>query len=78
MPKRELQGVVVSAKANKTVAVQVDRKVRHPIYRKFVVKSKKFQAHDEQSKCKEGDVVTIRESKPFSKTKTWEVVYSEN
>ncbi|HCR86200.1 MAG TPA: 30S ribosomal protein S17 [Alphaproteobacteria bacterium] len=75
MPKRELQGVVVSAKANKTVAVRVDRKVAHPIYKKFVVKSKKFQAHDEQSKFKEGDFVKIRESKPFSKTKTWEVVY---
>ncbi len=75
MPKRVLQGVVVSTKANKTATVLVERRVTHPRYGKIVTVSKKYAAHDEQSKCVEGEKVFIRESKPFSKTKTWEVVY---
>ncbi|MBQ2886196.1 MAG: 30S ribosomal protein S17 [Alphaproteobacteria bacterium] len=74
MPKRILQGVVVSAKQDKTVVVSVERQVMHPVYKKFVKKSKKFAAHDENNQCKEGDVVSIIESKPYSKTKTWTVV----
>jgi small subunit ribosomal protein S17 len=74
MPKRILQGVVVSAKQDKTVVVSVERQVMHPVYKKFVKKSKKFAAHDENNQCKEGDLVSIVESKPYSKTKTWTVI----
>ena len=74
MPKRILQGVVVSAKQEKTVVVSVERQVMHPVYKKFVKKSKKFAAHDENNQCKEGDMVSIIESKPYSKTKTWTVI----
>ena len=74
MPKRILQGVVVSDKQDKTVVVSVERQVMHPVYKKFVKKSKKFAAHDEKNEFKEGDKVSIVESKPYSKTKTWTVV----
>jgi small subunit ribosomal protein S17 len=74
MPKRILQGVVVSDKQDKTVVVSVERQVMHPVYKKFVKKSKKFAAHDENNQCKEGDMVSIVESKPYSKTKTWTVI----
>ena len=74
MPKRILQGVVVSDKQDKTVVVSVERQVMHPVYKKFVKKSKKFAAHDENNQCKEGDVVSIVESRPYSKTKTWTVI----
>ena len=74
MPKRILQGVVVSAKQDKTVVVSVERQVMHPVYKKFVKKSKKYAAHDENNQFKVGDVVSIIESKPYSKTKTWTVV----
>ena len=74
MPKRILQGVVVSAKQDKTVVVSVERQVMHPVYKKFVKKSKKFAAHDENNQCKEGDMVSIVESRPYSKTKTWTVI----
>ena len=73
MPKRILQGVVVSDKSAKTAIVRVERKVRHPMYGKIVRKSKKYAAHDEQG-CKVGDVVRIIESKPISKTKRWAIV----
>lgn len=74
MPKRILQGVVVSAKQDKTVVVSVERQVMHPVYKKIVKKSKKFAAHDENNQFKEGDVVSIIESKPYSKTKAWTVI----
>ena len=74
MPKRILQGVVVSDKMDKTVVVKVERRVMHPIYKKFIRRSKKYAAHDELNQFKVGDVVRIRESVPFSKTKTWEVL----
>jgi small subunit ribosomal protein S17 len=74
MPKRILQGVVVSAKQDKTVVVSVERQVMHPVYKKIVKKSKKFAAHDENNQFKEGDLVSIEESKPYSKTKTWTVI----
>lgn len=74
MPKRILEGVVTSDKGNKTITVQVDRRVKHPIYGKVVTKSKKFYAHDEDNKCKVGDKVAIQETAPISKLKRWVVV----
>ena len=70
---RSLSGRVVSDKMDKTVTVLVERKVKHPLIGKVVVKSNKFHAHDEKNECKEGDFVTIAESRPMSKTKTWVV-----
>ena len=74
MPKRVLQGVVVSDKQDKTVTVKVERKVMHPLYKKYVRKSKKYAAHDETNSVKTGEIVKIRECKPLSKRKTWEVI----
>ncbi len=74
MPKRILQGVVVSDKQDKTIVVSVERQVMHPVYKKIVKKSKKFAAHDENNQFKEGDLVSIVECKPISKNKTWTVV----
>jgi len=74
MPKRVLQGVVVSDKQDKTVTVLVERRVMHPIYKKYVRKSKKYAAHDENNTVKEGETVRIRECRPLSKRKCWEVV----
>jgi small subunit ribosomal protein S17 len=70
---RTLSGRVVSDKMDKTITVLVERKVKHPLIGKVVVKSNKFHAHDEKNECKEGDLVTITESRPISKTKTWVV-----
>ena len=75
MPKRILSGKVVSDKADKTITVLVERRIRHPIYKKFVTKSKKIKAHDVDNKFKIGDIVEIKESLPFSKTKKFEVIY---
>ena len=75
MPKRVLQGVVVSDKSEKTVIVRVSRRVRHPVYKKIISLSKKYAAHDEKSQFKVGDAVSIIESRPISKTKRWAVVY---
>jgi len=75
MPKRVLQGVVVSDKMEKTVVVRVDRRVSHPIYKKTIERSNKYKAHDEKSQFKMGDKVSIIESPPISKTKRWQVVY---
>jgi len=77
MPKRILQGVVVSDKCDKTVTVRVTRRVPHPRYKKIVSLSKKYAAHDEGNKCKSGDTVKIIECKPFSKSKKWQVVSEE-
>ena len=77
MPRRVLQGTVVSTKNDKTVVVRVERQVMHPLYKKYVGKSKKFHAHDEENRFKTGDVVRIRECKPISKLKSWEVVVEE-
>ncbi len=74
MPKRILQGVVVSDKMDKTVTVQVERRFKHPLYKKFIRRSKKYAAHDENNVVKVGEVVKIRECRPISKRKTWEVV----
>ena len=74
MPKRILEGVVVSDKMDKTVVVRVERYIQHPIYKKFMKRSKKYMAHDEANSFKEGDTVKILESKPLSKNKKWEVI----
>ena len=74
MPRRVLQGVVISDKMDKTVVVRVERRVRHPIYKKIIRRSGKFSAHDAENRCKEGDVVRIRECRPLSKSKRWEVI----
>ena len=68
---RTASGRVVSDKMDKTITVLVERKVKHPLIGKVIVKSNKFHAHDEKNECKEGDLVTITESRPLSKTKTW-------
>jgi small subunit ribosomal protein S17 len=75
MPRRVLSGVVVSDKSEKTVIVRVDRRMSHPIYKKTIQRSKKYAAHDEEGRFKMGDVVSIIESAPISKTKRWRVVY---
>lgn len=75
MPKRILQGTVVSDAADKTISVLVERRIKHPLYKKTIRRSKKYAAHDEQNKVKVGDVVRIEECRPISKTKTWQVVY---
>jgi len=71
MPRRILQGVVVSDKCDKTVVVKVEERVMHPIYKKYVKLHKKYAAHDENNSVKIGDIVKIIESKPISKTKKW-------
>ena len=74
MPRRVLQGTVVSDKSDKTITVLVERRVMHPIYKKYIRTSKKYAAHDEQNRCKTGDSVSIIECRPISKRKRWEVV----
>jgi small subunit ribosomal protein S17 len=74
MPRRIMQGVVVSDKMDKSVVVNVERRTQHPLYKKFIRRSKKYVAHDENNSCKEGDVVQIQECRPISKRKNWEVV----
>jgi small subunit ribosomal protein S17 len=76
MPKRILQGVVVSDACDKTVIVRVERRVMHPVYKKFVTRSKKYAAHDEANRYRAGEQVRIEESRPISKRKHW-VVLSE-
>jgi len=77
MPKRVLEGVVVSDKMNKTIVVRVERRVMDPVYGKYVRRSKKYAAHDEANSHKIGDLVQIRECRPISKSKRWEVVAGE-
>lgn len=77
MPRRILQGVVVSDKGDKTIVVRVQRRVEHPVYKKYITKSKKFSAHDENNQYKVGEVVRIRECRPISKTKCWETFVEE-
>ncbi len=74
MPRRVLTGRVTSDKMDKTVTVLVDRRVIHPLYKKFIRRSKKYAAHDEANLCKVGDTVRIIECPPISKRKTWTVV----
>ena len=74
---RQLTGKVVSDKMDKTITVLIERRVKHPIYGKYVSKSSKLKAHDESNECKAGDVVTIQELRPLSKSKSWALVKIE-
>ena len=74
MPRRVLTGRVTSDKMDKTITVLVDRRVMHPLYKKFIRKSKKYAAHDEANVCKVGDMVRIVECAPISKRKTWTLI----
>lgn len=71
MPRRVLVGRVTSDKMDKTITVLVERRIMHPLYKKFIRRSKKYAAHDENNVCKEGDAVRIEECRPLSKRKTW-------
>ncbi|ACA88931.1 MULTISPECIES: 30S ribosomal protein S17 [Shewanella] len=71
---RTLQGRVLSNKMDKSITVAIERKVKHPLYGKFLKRTTKIHAHDEQNQCNAGDVVTIRECRPLSKTKSWTLV----
>ena len=77
MPKRLLSGVVVSSNSNKTIVVEVTRRVKHKLYKKIIKRAKKYHAHDEDNSYKKGDNVTIQETKPISKLKSW-IVYESN
>ncbi len=77
MPKRILQGVVVSDKNDKTIVVKVERRFTDPLLKKTVRRSKKYHAHDENNSHKVGETVSIRECRPVSKNKTWEVIGNE-
>ena len=72
--RKERIGLVTSNKMDKTITVAVDRKVKHPIYGKFIRKTTKFSAHDEKNECGEGDLVKIMETRPLSKNKRWRLV----
>jgi small subunit ribosomal protein S17 len=74
MPRRVMQGTVVSDKCDKTVIVRVERRFMHPLYKKYITRSNKYAAHDEDNRCKVGDQVRIRECRPISKRKCWEVL----
>ena len=74
MPKRILSGVVISSNLDKTITVNVTRRIRHKLYKKIIRQTKKYHAHDENNECNVGDTVSIIESKPISKLKKWKVV----
>lgn len=74
---RTVTGKVVSDKMQKTITVMVERRVKHPIYGKYLTRSSKLHAHDEENQCAIGDIVTIKESRPYSKTKAWALVKVE-
>ena len=74
---REVTGRVVSNKMDKSITVMVERRVRHPVYKKYITRSTKLHAHDETNECQEGDVVTVEQCRPLSKTKTWRLVRVE-
>ena len=77
MPKKLLSGKVVSSKSNKSIVVEVTRRVKHKLYKKIIKRIKRYHAHDESNVYKIGDNVTIQETKPISKMKTW-IVYEDN
>ena len=70
---RTASGTVVSNKMDKTITVLVERRIKHPLYGKYIKRSKKIHAHDEENQCQEGDIVTIEETKPISKSKSWKL-----
>ncbi len=71
---REITGRVISSKMDKTITVLVERRVQHPVYNKFIKRSTKFHAHDANNECNEGDLVTIAQCRPLSKSKSWRLV----
>lgn len=75
MPRRVLQGTVVSNKADKTIVVRVESDIIHPVYKKYIRRSKRYAAHDPENKCQTGEQVKIIECRPLSKTKKWQVVF---
>jgi len=77
MPKRVMQGVVVSDKGDKTVVVRVERRIMHPVYKKIIRRSRKFHAHDPENRFKIGDLVRIEECRPVSRLKRWQVLVEE-
>ena len=78
MPKRILSGIICKSTNKKTVVVEVERTFKHPIYKKYIKRSKKYHAHDETDALRVGDKVMIEETRPISKLKTWKVVNNEN
>ena len=78
MPKRILKGVVVSDKADKTITVKVERKVRHPLYGKIMKRTTKVHAHDESNDASIGDIVTVKQCRPISKKNTWVLVTNQD
>ena len=70
---RSASGTVVSNRMDKTITVIVERRIKHPLYGKYIKRSKKIHAHDEENQCQEGDLVTIEETQPISKTKSWKL-----
>ena len=76
MPKRILLGVVVSSNSNKTITVDVTRRIKHKLYKKIIRQTKKYHVHDEKNEFNVGDIVSIIESKPISKMKKWKVIYN--
>ena len=74
MPKRILQGVVISNKSDKTIVVSVERRFIDPLYKKIVRRRKNYHTHDAHNRCQEGDIVRIQESRPYSKLKRWVVI----
>ena len=77
MNTRTETGLVISSKRDKTITVMVERKVKHPLYKKILRRSSKLQAHDQDNTCSEGDLVTIQECRPLSKTKSWKLLKVE-
>ena len=77
MPKRVLSGIICKANNKNTVVVEVERTFKHPIYKKYIKRSKKYHAHDETDALKVGDKVIIEETRPISKLKTWKVITNE-
>ena len=75
--KRQETGLVVSSSRNKTVTVLIERRVKHPLYKKILRRTSKLHAHDEANECREGDIVRIEECRPLSKTKSWKLVAVE-
>ncbi len=72
--RKKLTGLVTSNKMDKTVVIQVTRRFKHPLYKKFVLKRNTFKAHDEHNECGQGDTVLVQESRPYSKEKRWRVI----
>lgn len=77
MPRRVFEGVVVSDANNKTVVVRVEKRIKHPVYKKYITRSSKYAAHDPSNAFKKGDVIKIIETRPISKTKHWHVLTAE-